>query len=95
MTNPDIGIPWYRGEDWDEVKRVMASPESLHDTYVEWLVSAEEVERAMKAQGFRVKRVILDLQAFLAWCAAEGCTPDGPARARWAVEMAEDPDPQG
>lgn len=93
MIDPNIALPWYRGADWAEAKRVMADAEGLHETYGEWLLSAEEVERNMRAEGFRTIRVRLEPQAFLAWCAGEGCEPNGPARAKWAAAMAADSSP--
>lgn len=84
-----IGIPWYRPEDWARVKSIMPDAGKLHDTFAEWEREARRTEREVRRQRQRVERVMLDLDAFLAWCTIRGRPSDAAARAEYACHAVQ------
>jgi hypothetical protein len=41
-----MGVAWYRKTDWPRIKAMFPDADELHDSYAEWLKSAEDsVER--------------------------------------------------
>lgn len=41
----ELGMGWYRPKDWDWLLEVITDRDKLHDSYAEWLASAEQGER--------------------------------------------------
>jgi hypothetical protein len=52
-----VGFAWYRPEQWQRVREISADADDLHDSYIEWLVSAEEKLQELRSSGLRVKKV--------------------------------------
>ena len=83
------GLPWYRSvEDYDQVRAISADAEGFHDTYGEWLIHAEQVEKFWQAQGCRTVRAHLNPTDFGKWCAERSLDVDAQARAAFAAELA-------
>lgn len=89
QNSPAVGLPWYRPEDWARVKRVMSDADALHDTFEEWQKDARKIERSLRQEGPRVERVMIDVDAFLAWCTIKGRAWDGAARAKYACDAVQ------
>ena len=89
------GIPWYHKEDYEELRSVFEDGDTLHETYEEWLASAESIERQLLGEGVSVVRVNIRLTEFSRWCASHGYRLNGKARSEYASWMARKLDLQG
>lgn len=83
-----VGLPWYRGIDWDRLLSIFADKEALHDTFADWLADAQDTEAKLRKQGHRIIRVYIDPIEFPKWCDERGLAMDGKARSRFAAEYA-------
>src|ERR1700751_4173547 len=72
-ASPAMGVAWYRESDWPRVKSEFSDAEDLHDTYADWLQSAEAVVRHLGQSGGEVQRYLMDIDHFIHWCWARGC----------------------
>ena len=59
-----IGIPWYREQDWDDIKRVMVDSDKLHARYEDWLEAAMKLENDIRQSGQIVERAYIDPTEF-------------------------------
>lgn len=83
-----VGFPWYREDEFLQLRAMFADGEKLHRTYAEWRRAAETGETEMRAKGARVVRAEIRPDAFAAWCAARGLALDAKARMEFANEAA-------
>ena len=81
------GIAWYRESDWPRVKTLFPDADELHDTYAEWLRSAESVVRHLGRGGVAARPFVIDIDHFIGWCSAQGRSLDAEARSAYVVEM--------
>jgi hypothetical protein len=83
-----IGIPWYRREDWPQIKAMMADAHKLHATFDQWLKAAEQLAAQLSAQGVTVIKALIEPEPFRAWCRTRGLNVDANARNEFAAERA-------
>lgn len=81
------GIPWYRREDWDALKRIFVDPDDLHDTFDEWRKAAGNLESNLRRDGHVVERAYIDPETFPDWCRSRGLNIDARARSQFASEF--------
>lgn len=81
-------VPWYRREDWDELKRMSVDRAFLPQSYDQWLARAENGVRHIGDRGHVLEKVYVDPRELAAWCASRGLDVDGEARMRFANEAA-------
>lgn len=84
-----IALPWYRREDYQELREMMADRHNLASSYEQWLAAAENNEAVGRQAGLEIDRVLIDPAAFARWCAAENVEPDSAARMRYVAERRE------
>src|SRR5271168_2311190 len=82
----EIGLGWYRREDWDRLLQMFPDRAKLHDTYDEWLRDVQQGEKLVKREGNVVKRIFVDPDELAAWCALRGVEPVASARAEYVCE---------
>jgi hypothetical protein len=91
-----IGLPWYRAQDYAQIRAMMADAHALASSYDAWRAAAENNEQVARTAGLDVVRVVIEPEAFAAWCAERSLPPDSGARMRFvaesARETARDPD---
>ncbi len=90
MQDSTVGIPWYRREEFQELRALFADGHKLHETFDEWLVSAERLEAHLRRSGQPVVRAELRPAAFVAWCGQRGLRLDAHARSEYASLYARD-----
>ena len=90
MNIKAYGFPWYRKEDWPEIKRIMTDAEKLHDSYEDWLGAATQSEQRIRQSGQIVVRAYIDPVEFPNWCRARGLNVDAEARALFASTIADE-----
>jgi hypothetical protein len=69
-TNPGmvVAFAWYREADWPRVKQLFPDADELHDSYAEWLKSAEKSVKHLRRSGVTAEPFIVDIDDFLGWC---------------------------
>jgi hypothetical protein len=88
QTKPSmvLGFAWYREQDWPRVKRQFPDADELHDSYAEWLASAQAAMRTIRRSGTRAEPFVINLDDFLGWCAIRGREPDAKSRSEYVAE---------
>jgi len=81
-----VGFAWYRPDQWQRVREISTDEDDLHDSYIEWLLSAEERLQELRSSGFRVEKVDVDSEALILWCNERGLEINGEARSRYVAE---------
>jgi hypothetical protein len=81
-----VGIAWYKGEDYETLKRLFVDGDNLPETYEEWLNSAERLVNQLRRDGLAFQKVYIDPDTFPAWCAAKGLDLNATARTRFSAE---------
>jgi hypothetical protein len=81
-----VGVAWYREADWPRAKKLFPDADELHDSYAEWLKSAEDLLRHLKRAGVVAEPYIMDIDDFLGWCLIQGRQRDAKARSEYAAE---------
>ena len=84
-ANVNIGVCWYKEEQWERLKEIVADTESLEDTYQQWRKDAEKALSQLRANGLNVKKVSVDTEEMLIWANEHGRSLDGEARSEYAV----------
>jgi hypothetical protein len=78
------GIPWYKREEYDEIRRVMEDAASLPKEFDTWLQKALQVKEHLKGQGVVAVEAYIDPSEFVAWCRGRGLHVDSAARIEYA-----------
>lgn len=63
-----VGVPWYDEDEWGKTKKICEDPESLHDTYQQWLSNADKATIALLRRGEPFERVKIVAQDYAKWC---------------------------
>jgi hypothetical protein len=83
-----IGIPWYRDEDFPELRSMFADGALLHETFAAWLAAATATERRLRTRWTDTVRVEIRPAEFRAWCATRGLALTASARGEFANDTA-------
>jgi hypothetical protein len=78
---------WYRREDYRRIRTMMSDTEDMHETFEQWLATAEEIEEQLRGQGHAVRRIRFQARAFEKWCRASGRELNGASRSEWATKV--------
>lgn len=81
-----VVLPWYRREDWPELKERLADGNRLHATYDEWLQASEALVAEVLATGLVAVKVHINPDEFAVWCARRYLDMDAEARAAFTVD---------
>ena len=79
-----VAFAWYKPEEWEAWKGVC--PE-FEDTHAGWERGALESFQNIQRSGVKLHKVVLDLEAFLLWCAEHDQERNSAARSRYASEL--------
>lgn len=79
-----VGLVWYRKEDYDTARAIMADADLLTLTYEKWRYRAAKTEAELTAKGHKVIRAIIDPTEFPLWCRARGLNVDAKGRNAFA-----------
>ena len=55
-----VGVAWYREADWPRVKELFPDADELHDSYAEWLQSAEDAIKQIKRTGVAAEPFVIE-----------------------------------
>ena len=79
----NVGVAWYRKEQWPRLLEIADDREKLEDTYEDWVKIAEKTMGEMEALGLSLAKVDIDVEELLAWCQKRKIPVNGSARARF------------
>jgi hypothetical protein len=65
-------VPWYREQDYAEIRRIMSDRVRFPKTFQEWLDRANCEVEALRLHGHSVQRIKVAPDAFVAWCERNG-----------------------
>lgn len=83
---PPIALAWYHPSQWERLREVSTD---VLDTYEEWSSVMEVQVKFLKQKGFRVQKVVIDVEELLRWCREQGKEVDSSARSEFAIRLAE------
>jgi hypothetical protein len=78
-------LPWYTPDSWPKMREAAADRDNLYDTFEEFERSSTDTFNNLVAAGHPVEKVLIDVDALIAWCKAEGRPLDSNARHIFAV----------
>ena len=82
-----IGLGWYTREQWQRLIEVVGDRSKLNDTFEDWERNALSAVREIESQGRLIRKVMVNVEALMAWCRERGCRMDGAARAEYVVHL--------
>ncbi len=85
--NMVIGVCWYKEEQWERLKEIVADPEGIEDTYKQWKVDAEKTINELRNNGENVKKVSVDTEKMLLWANENNRPINGETRSEYAVYL--------
>ena len=81
----EIGVAWYRPEQWEILRNAAVVKDELEETHAEWLTEAERVVKQLCQQGIRVKKVDVDIFDLMLWCESQKIPLNGEARIKYTT----------
>jgi len=82
-----IGLAWYSHEAWERLRAIADDREKLDDSFEEWERGALQAIRDLASVGRRVRKVTIDLDAYVTWCHERGCRLDSASRAEYVTQQ--------
>lgn len=80
-----IGMSWYSKETWQELQAI---PEAkIEMTYPQFVSKVERQIAAMRAQGYAVEKVPINIGQMVAWCHKHGYEVDSAGRSVFGVVL--------
>jgi hypothetical protein len=89
------GVAWYRRDQWPRLLEVAADADELEETYEGWLQMADERFNTFKVPGVLLKKIDVDVEELIAWCAERGRPVDGSARSEFVAEKVQEMTEEG
>jgi hypothetical protein len=83
----EVGVAWYRPEQWERLRAISVDADDLEVDYAEWVANVEDVMRRMPKRGLRLVKVDVDVEELLKWCQAHHRLVDGGARAEYVANQ--------
>ncbi len=84
-----VGVCWYREEQWERLKEIVADPESIEDTFQRWKADAEKSVTELTATGLNIVKVSVDTEDMLRWANEKKRPLDSAARAAYAAFLVQ------
>ncbi|MEA3412470.1 MAG: hypothetical protein U9R74_13160 [Pseudomonadota bacterium] len=83
----NIGVCWYKEEQWERLKEIVSDPDNIEETYQQWRKDAEKTLTELKANRVDIKKVSVDTEEMLIWANEHGRPLDGEARSEYAAHI--------
>jgi hypothetical protein len=81
-----IGLAWYSRKAWERLRAIADDREQLDDSFEEWERGALQAVRDLASVGRHVRKVPVDVEAYVTWCRERGCRLDSASRAEYVTE---------
>ena len=82
-----LGLAWYSREDWERLREIADDRDKLDDAYEDWERQALKMIHDLEAVGRRVRKVPINVEALIAWCAERECRIDTAARSEYVTYL--------
>ena len=80
-----IAFCWFQEDEWTALKKI--DPDSMDNSYDEWLKGANKAINSFQTQGSVVKKVTIRVSDLIAWCNERSLNPDSQSRSQYAVYL--------
>ena len=84
---PSLGVCWYTEAAWSRIKAEAVDPERFEATYAEWAAMADAALDDLIKTGLQPVKVLVEANAFKAWCVAHNKPNDAASRAAFVAEI--------
>ena len=81
-----VGVAWYRPEQWQRIRDISVDAVDMHDSYEEWLRSAEQNIKEISISGLDLEKVDVNSEQLILWCNIRGLEVNGQARSQYVSE---------
>lgn len=81
-----VGVTWYNGETWAQVKETATDPECFESSFEKWKAMAVKARREFQRSGVRAMECHIVPAEFQAWCAQNGRENNSTSRAEYVSE---------
>ena len=81
-----VGITWYTGETWSQVKASASDPERLEESFPEWQAMAISALREFLRSGVRAVKFHIIPEELFAWCTLNNKVNNAESRAEFVSE---------
>lgn len=88
-VTPNVGMAWYRREQWDRLLEISGDRDKLEDTYDEGQALAEETLGRLAIHGLVPRKVDIDVEELFSWCHSQHRPVDGKARSEFVAVKLE------
>jgi len=78
-----LNVAYYREEDWKRFLDSIDDRNSMHETWHEWHEAYLNTVKGLKAKGFKVRQITVDLDELLQYCREKGIKNTGKARSQF------------
>lgn len=85
----ELGIAWYRPEQWTSLRALATDPEELEQTHAEWLAVVTRSIADLRRTKVVVKKIDVDVHELARWCQDRGQPLNGSSRAMFVTEKME------
>ena len=89
-SNLEVGVAWYKPEQWALLRAYAEDSDTLENTYPEWLEIAKQSYKDLEQQGLNLTKVEVDVDSLVEWCKEKNIPLNGAARSRYAKELLEE-----
>lgn len=81
-----MGFPWYRREDYERVRKIMADGAEFSATYDQWVLAATAGFQHQVERGRMTYWIAVCPDEFLAWCGAKAVDTNAASRMKFIAE---------
>ena len=78
-----LGFCWYDRTQWEQLKA--AVPDTMDDSYAQWRRNAARAFNKLRRDGHNIKKVNINVSAFLEWCKTRDLEPDSDGRTQYVA----------
>jgi hypothetical protein len=78
-----LNVAYYREEDWKRFLDSIDDRNSMHETWHEWHEAYLKTLNGLKAKGFKVRQITVDLDELQQYCREKGIKNTGQSRSQF------------
>jgi len=83
----ELGLAWYSRQNWERLREIADDRDNLDDAYEDWERQALKMIHDLEAVGRRIRKVPINIEALIAWCAERKCRIDMAARSEYVSHL--------
>lgn len=85
-TEVNIGIGFYKREQWEKFKTTASDSQVFEDFYNEWLENFKNFVKNSEKGGVSVRMVVMDFDEFMGYCEKNDLKNTSESRAQFVSE---------